>query len=286
MISKKNMCMVLVGLLASSALTANAAIFNGKATGTWVRGSVGMNSSATGYEKYGMVNEDDGVPDPSAEAPPVTHPTFNPAVTPDVTTDPTALFWWGDPFADYAPPNGTGKPSSPNKLTFDGVGSTGTLGQVNTGAGGALVKFADLWYTNGDTFVADGVASVDLDVSFFIQELDPGSQYFSLSGTLGITNTDNGSDPTGWVPDLVTLSGFSTTHYFNYDNQKYAFDVLGFSQDGGSSTTNFFLANEDTITYAALYARIAPVPEPSTILLFAVGVLGVAGVSAAKRRNR
>ena len=284
MISKRMICLASVLLLGSVA-TSGAAIFTGSATGEWVRGSVEINTSLhpvpyTG-DKWGMDNQDNGVSDSLATTPPTTSGEFNPSQTPvdspEMDGSPTALFWWGDP--------GTGAgdydlKSSPNKFNLDGVGSTGdpvTMDTENIDTNG-IFKFADFWYTNGDTYAARGVVGVDLSVNFFIQEIN---ETFNLTGTFGIYSTLN---DTGDVDDEVSISGFHEDKYFTYEDIDYRFTVLGFSQDEGTSIVPLFVAPEDSISYAGLYAEIVevPVPEPGTILLFGVGVIGLLGTRLRK----
>ncbi|AGF78333.1 PEP-CTERM putative exosortase interaction domain-containing protein [Desulfocapsa sulfexigens DSM 10523] len=280
---------VAAGLLVCGVIESNATEFNGSATGEWVRGSVVIDQSLwpanyTG-DVWGMVNQDDGVTDPLATPPPATSPAFSPSqnpsgspAIPDESVSPTALFWWGNPGTGLTQP-GWDKESSPNKFNFDGVGSTAPLGVMETNAGERF-KFGDFWYTNGDTWSARGVTAVDLAVDFYIQEIN---KEFTMSGTFGILNTINDG---GDVDDLVSLSGFQgTTEYFSYNNKDYMFTVLGFSQDGGVTIINSYVAPENSISYAGLYAEIVevPVPEPATFLLFGVGVIGLIGTKFRKK---
>jgi PEP-CTERM motif len=249
-----------VGLLACLAVEANATIFTGSATGTWVAGSVdtanGAYDAATNPtgDKFGINNNDAG-----------------PAVSDD------ALFWWGDPLTGTQWDTG----STRNEFHFNGVGSNGVLGSIDT-ASPAPFLLGNFDYTNGSAFFASGVDGVDLAIEFYIAEI---GDRFSLTNAFTITNTSNVTGDPVLDGDIVTMLGTSLSHTFTYNSKNYQFDILGFSQDGGQTIQNNYSSPEDGIASAGLYGQLNEVPEPATLLLFGTGIIGLLGARRVQRRK-
>ena len=84
--------------------------------------------------------------------------------------------------------------------------------------------------------------------------------------------------------DFVEITNPIVNKQFTYLGQDYYFNLLGFSQDGGTTISTLFETKENQLNTAGLYAKIteAPVPEPATFVLFGIGLLSIAGVSRKK----
>jgi len=93
---------------------------------------------------------------------------------------------------------------------------------------------------------------------------------------------NSGSDPR----DIVTIGNLVINYLFEYEGVDYYFNLLGFSQDCCNTFSSVYYTNENASNTTVLYAQIteSPVgtPEPTTALLFGLGILGLAGVSRKK----
>ncbi len=91
--------------------------------------------------------------------------------------------------------------------------------------------------------------------------------------------------------DRMTFGSPATSSPFTFMGESFFLNIIGFSADGGASTTPDLLTRESFTTSADLFGnlvRVDPfitntVPEPSTYVLMAIGL---AAVGVAARRHR
>ena len=156
----------------------------------------------------------------------------------------TSTFTWG-----IATEIGT----SPNQLVFQG-------NPVTTETG-ALFKVGDLTYFNGTILENTGIASVPLNFELSFDDPATLSQVFSIDFEI-LTTPNNGTPDEN--ADAVIPSTLVSQQSFSANELNYTLSLVGFSQDGGLTTTEEFRVREDARTTASLFGRIIPVsPESS-----------------------
>ena len=110
----------------------------------------------------------------------------------------------------------------------------------------------------------------------------------SLSATFNFTHEETPNSPPCAYPgdpacsDRVTLSNLILDAPFSYGGNPYFFSLLGFSQDGGITTSSAFITREGLRNDASLYGVITEIPhttpEPITLVLLGSALLGLVGL--------
>ena len=138
------------------------------------------------------------------------------------------------------------------------------------------IKFAlgDFTHQNWP-ITGTSLQSIDLLFRIGIDVLPP------LSATFAFLHNETPNVP-GPVPDVVTLVDPVLNADFSYLGNDYFFSLLGFSQDGGITISTQFTTIEGVPNTASLYGVITerPIgtPEPLTLLLLGLGLVGIAGL--------
>jgi hypothetical protein len=123
--------------------------------------------------------------------------------------------------------------------------------------------------------IDNGTAITSIDLNFHM-----GINGTSIDGVFTF-NHDETPNP---APDVVTITSPDLNTLFNFGGTDYIFTLLGFSQDGGTTTDTEFTTAENQENEAGLYGSITVIPEPATMLLLGSGLIGLAGY--ARRRFR
>lgn len=186
----------------------------------------------------------------------------------------TSTIYWGEP----ATWNGqSGYIFKSRQTTFD------------SGASGSVFALGTFTHQNQPIYADGGsLTSVDLLTSLGISDL-------KLSVTLNFDHdeTPNTSNPTQ-SRDIVTIQNPIVDKEFTYGGSTYYFSLLGFSTDTGATISSTFYTWEGQANNATLYAKITlkpisspPVstPEPGTLLLFGIALMGLKVVMREKKHN-
>lgn len=117
-------------------------------------------------------------------------------------------------------------------------------------------------------------------------EAAPFKEEGSLMESYDTIFTNIPSDPSGAEINYISGEPFIIDAYLLVKDGKsspwwYLFDLAGWN---GTETLYLsgFWPNQGAISYAGLYGKASSVPEPSTILLLGLGLVGLAGIGRKK----
>ncbi|MBF2066858.1 MAG: choice-of-anchor K domain-containing protein [Calothrix sp. C42_A2020_038] len=208
-----------------------------------------------------------GVPDPGSFN---TDPYYGYYTDEDVS-----VFGWGLAIPDN-PRFGT----PPNSLSFRGT-------QFNS-AFNSLFKIGDLMYFNGVVPLYTSVEQVPLKLEIAFQSPIKITESFEFNFDLvNVLNDPNKPLDSIDNADYVFISSSFANRSFTYDDKQYTLELIGFSQDGGLTSTTEFRVVEGAWENAEIYGRItyvppAVIPEPG--VLIGLSSLGVYMLALHKRR--
>ncbi|MEM7773221.1 MAG: choice-of-anchor K domain-containing protein [Cyanobacteria bacterium P01_E01_bin.6] len=205
---------------------------------------------------------------------------------------------WGTPLSNESTPRFTGVDGSSftwgipttagreaNQLVFQGNEFTT---ETN-----ALFKIGDLTYFNGTILSNTGIQSVPLNFELAFDDAEVRSQVFSIN--FDILTTPNVGTPDDNA-DAIIPTALISEQSFSSNGLDYTFNLVGFSQDEGLTTTEEFRVLEEARTTASLFGRIIPVPlsasedtsripEPRAIAGLSI-LAAVFGMARDSRKNR
>lgn len=182
----------------------------------------------------------------------------------------TDSFTWGDGTPFFSPPSSLQYTGNTFSVQTDDVFSFGTL-----------------QYFNGTIALGTQADAVDLDVLLSLTTPSGINQDFLYN--LGLINTLNTSDPNASA-DIVNLPSAQPDTFFTVDGIDYTLEFLGFGSITGSgfTTVDNFSVFEGSSASAEMLGRITvatSVPEPGTLMLMSLGIIGIALKGKGKRRG-
>ncbi|WP_417566811.1 THxN family PEP-CTERM protein [Marinobacter sp.] len=116
-----------------------------------------------------------------------------------------------------------------------------------------------------------GVDSVLLSISMAIS-IDGNPYATPLAFTFMHEETPNSGG--GCCDDIVSFDSLVSSDTFEVDGTLYTLDLRGFSQDGGP-TMEELITTEGAANVAQLRGVFTKVPEPGTLALFGLGLVGL-----------
>jgi hypothetical protein len=134
--------------------------------------------------------------------------------------------------------------------------------------------------------VSSAITQIDYDLNLAHNGSTPANP---IAMTLAFVHneTNNICEGTGCSDDIVAVTIPALSTLFQVGSDSYLFQLLGFSPDGAVGSFNsMFVSPEGGTNQTQLWAQIShqPVPEPATLTMLGVGLLGLG--AAARRRMR
>jgi hypothetical protein len=183
-----------------------------------------------------------------------------------------------------------GEPDEAGTIPDDqsGLGFTGAAPPPLGFDAGDLFEIGTLRHFNHGVQGGTAASSADLTImmDFGVPDLDVAQTF-----TLSINETPNSGPCVIGSPPCSDIIGFPSAfadETFDILGVPHTLEILGFQTEIGGVVVDEFISNENSINSAVLVGRItrasAPVPEPTSALMFGVGCLVV--TRSLRRRPR
>lgn len=143
-----------------------------------------------------------------------------------------------------------GEGSMPNQLTFTGKSFSAPDSQA--------FSIGDLSYTNGQTFRGTNVSSVPIEINLDFAQPTQVQQQIEYNFAFDLTpNTDIDTSA-----DNLEISANPAVTTVTSEPESFSLELLGFSQDNGSTFTRNFQVREDQTVSSQLYAIARSIKSP------------------------
>lgn len=171
-----------------------------------------------------------------------------------------------------------------SSYVFEGLTGSATVG-------GTLFPIGDFTHNNF-TIRLPSIESADLQVTLDFDDGGAPMFGFIFDHLETPNNADPCANPPGGVspcPDLVSIPSTTSTEAVIIGGVSYSLDIVGFSQDGGSTITESFTTLEDQVNTARLFGRLierqTEVPAPATPMLIGFGLIALARMRERKKQR-
>ena len=133
----------------------------------------------------------------------------------------------------------------------------------------------DFQFLGADLSVVISVPSIPVAAGF-------GPFSFLHNETPNSPPCDPAGDPP--CPDVVSIPLTLAGTPFTFGGQNFVFFLAGFQPPGGGPIIPDFITTEGQSNTATLFAGVRPVPEPTTLFLLGLGLLGLGVISRRRKK--